>query len=144
MVMNRHRPDSYVFENKTWKAVIYVAGAHKYSEQMNRHRGESKYTEQSLNNSRKDKSSKAKIQKRSWVKLKCVTENVNVNVVINFLLFVMHWKVSSRKKKSHCNIEINAYCYIFLNDRVKEMRRPKAKGHGCPFQIPWGMLTVIR
>ena len=32
LVMNRHRPDSYVFENKTWKADVYVAGAHKYSE----------------------------------------------------------------------------------------------------------------
>ena len=64
MVMNRHRPDSYVFENKPEKQ-LYMVGAHKYSEQMKRHRGEPKYSEQSLNSSRKDKSSKAKILKRS-------------------------------------------------------------------------------
>ena len=46
LVMNRHHLDSYVFEHKTWKEVIYVAGAHKYSEQMNRHRGEPRYIEQ--------------------------------------------------------------------------------------------------
>ena len=65
-----------------------------------------------------------------------VTENGNLNVVIDFILFVMHCQVSGGKQKSHCNIEINAYCYIFLNERVKEMRRQKVKRHGCPFQIP--------
>ena len=94
LVMRKHHLDSYVFENKTWKVVIYVADAHKYSDNMNRHKGKPKYTEQPVINSRKDKSSKAKVQKRSWVKLKRVTENVNVNVVSNFILFVMQRQVS--------------------------------------------------
>ena len=40
MRVNRHCPDSYIFKNKTRKAVIYVAGAHRYSKQMNRRRSE--------------------------------------------------------------------------------------------------------
>ena len=44
-----------------------------------------------------EKTNPVKRKSRKGVKLKCVTENVNVNVVINFLLFVMHWKVSGGK-----------------------------------------------
>ena len=70
------------------------------------------------------------------MKLIYVNEKLNVYVLIDFILFVMHWQVSGGKQNSHCNTEINAYYYIFLNEWVKEMRRHKAKRHGCPFQIP--------
>ena len=89
--MNRHFLDLYFFEDKLGKAVIYAAGAQKHSEQVNKHRDKSmsltevnkdyrfdrytytgahnysepRYTKQSLNNCRKDKASKSKIQKRS-------------------------------------------------------------------------------
>ena len=88
--MNKHCLDLYLFEDKLEKAVIYAAGAQKYSEQVNNHRDENvgltevnkecrnwknhrefcrhdeqKYADQLLNSSGKDKSSKAKIQKRS-------------------------------------------------------------------------------
>ena len=38
--MNRHCLDLYLFEDKLEKAVIYTAGAQKYSEQVNKHRDE--------------------------------------------------------------------------------------------------------
>ena len=38
--MNRHCLDLYLFEDKLEKVVIYVAGAQKYSEQVNKHRDE--------------------------------------------------------------------------------------------------------
>ena len=69
--------------------------------------------------------------------MKCVTENVNVNVVINFLLFLMHWKVSGRKKKTPTVVlKLMHIVIFFLNERVKEMRRQKAKRRGYPFGIP--------
>ena len=58
-----------------------------------------------------------------------------VNVLIDFLLFVMHWKVFGRETISHCNVKL-VPTVIFLNEQIKEMRRQKAKRHGCPFQIP--------
>ena len=78
------------------------------------------------------------------MKLIYVTEKLNVNVVIDFILFVMHWQVSGGKQKSHCNIEIITYSYIFLSELVKEMRRQKAKRYGYIFRITCGMLTVIQ
>ena len=60
-----------------------------------------------------------------------VTENVNVNVLIDFILFVMHWQVSGRKTKLHCKTEICINCYIFMNELDKEMRRKNSKSHGC-------------
>ena len=99
-----------------------------------------KYTEQSLNSNRKDKSSKAKVQKRSWVVLKCVTENVNI--------FVLYWlwckgKYPKEKKKSHCSMEICTYCYNFKNELDKGIRRQKPKSHDYSLQILCEIQTVM-
>ena len=133
MVMNKHRPDSYVFENKTWKEVIYVAGALKYSEQMNRHRGEPKYTEQSLNISRKDKSSKAKVQKRSWVELKCVTENVNI-----FCLYCLWCKGKYPKEKKNPTVawKFVHIIIIFKLSWIKEWEDRSQKVGTIHFKFP--------
>ena len=40
LIMNKHCLDLYLFEDKLGKAVIYAAGAQKYSEQVNKHRDE--------------------------------------------------------------------------------------------------------
>ena len=70
--------------------------------------------------------------------------NVNVNVLINFILFVMQRHVSMGKEIPHCNIEMYTYCYIFLNVLGKKTRRWKAKSHGYSFRIPCRIQTIIR
>ena len=102
---------------------IYVAGAQKHSEQVNIHKdksmgltevnryhrfdkytytgarnySESKYTKQSLNNCRNDKSSKSKIQKRSWVELRCITEKCKCKL----FFIVCDAKASILKKRQN-------------------------------------------
>ena len=96
-----------------------------------------------LTTARKDKSSKAKIQKRSWVKLKCVIKNVNVNVVIIF--YCLWCKGKSPEENKYPTIMLNWYLQLyFLNERIKEMRTQKAKRHGCPFRIPSGIQTTMK
>ena len=64
-----------------------------------------------------------------------VTKNVNLNVVINFLLFVMHWQVSGGKHNPTVILKL-AHIVIFFNELVKEIRRQKEKSQGYSLQIP--------
>ena len=85
---------------------------------------------------RKDKTNKPRAEQSLCIEIE------NVNVLIVFMLFLMQRKVSKGKEKSHCNIEICTYCYIF-NALDKEMRRKESESHGCSLQIPCGIQTVM-
>ena len=129
---------------------LYIYSRHTITVNRNMHRNEFdrctstknwKYAEDSEqkkagqlpDSSRKDKASKSKSQKMGWVKLflcnrKCECCNW-------FLLFVMHWQVSGRKQKSHCNIKISTYSYIFLSELEKKWEGRRLRGMTIHFEF---------
>ena len=62
--------------------------------------------------------------------------NLNVNVLIVFLLFVMHWQVSGREKISHCNIKISTYSYIFSEWAEKRWEGRRQRDMAVHFEFP--------
>ena len=81
---------------------------------------------------------------KGMMKLFYIPENVNVNFLINFILFVMQRQVSVGKQNSIVKLKFVQIVVIFLNDLDKEMRRQKAKSQGYSLQIPCGIRSVMR
>ena len=69
--------------------------------------------------------------------------NLNVNVLIDFYCL---WCIGkSPEEKKYPTVMINWYLQLcFLNEQIKEMRRQKAKRHGCPFRIPSRIQTTMK
>ena len=85
---------------KYWNCItVILKDSYMYNSYTTAMKKRAYKNERERNNSRKDKSIQAKIQKRIWVKLKCVTENLNVNVVIKFFIVCDALASILRKRK---------------------------------------------
>ena len=77
------------------------------------------------------------------MKLKCVIKNVNVNVVIIFIVCDAKASILKKRKNPTVAWKFVHIVIILKMSWIKEMRRQKPKSHDCSLQIPCEIQTVM-